>query len=149
MNAEICERQVSGLPRSRFKVEVRGEGGERIAITVDGRLSREKVVQVLDFVELIGRASEEGSREADGEMTKFDKLRFVLNRKFPMGWFTSQDAMIEYEDVFNEPLGPSTVSTYLARLVEQGALVRSGSSAVRRYRKRKATKGPEREIVEP
>jgi len=149
VNAEICERWILELPRSRFKVEVRGEGGERIAITVDGRLSREKVAQVLDFIDLIGRTSEEGNREAEGEMTKFDKLRFVLNRKFPMGWFTSQDAMIAYEDVFNEPLGLSTVSTYLARLVEQGALVRSGSSAMRRYRKRKTVKGSEREIIEP
>ena len=148
MNAEICERWVSELPRSRFKVEVRGEGGERIAITVDGRLSREKVVQVLDFVDLIGKANEEGTREAEGEMTKFDRLRFVLSRKFPMGWFTSQDAMIAYEDVFNEPLGLSTVSTYLARFAEQGALVRSGSSAMRRYRKRKAIKGSEREVIE-
>ena len=148
MNVEICERWVSELPRSRFKVEIRGEGGERIAITVDGRLSRDRVVQVLDFVDLIGRSSEENNREADGEMTKFDKLRFVLNRKFPMGWFTSQDAMIAYEDVFNEPLGLSTVSTYLARFVEQGALVRAGSSAMRRYRKRKTIKESEREVIE-
>ena len=136
------------LPKSRFTVEVRGEGGERIAITIDGRLSREKVVQVLDFVDLIGRIGEENGREPEGEMTKFDKLRFVLNRKFPMGWFTSQDAMIAYEDVFNEPLGLSTVSTYLPRLVEQGALVRSGSSAMRRYRKRKASQGSQKEVLE-
>ncbi len=148
MNDKISQRWILKLPRRRFKVEVRGEGGERIAIIVEGRLSREKVMQVLDFVDILGRPTEGGGKENEEEMTKFDKLRFVLNRKFPMGWFTSQDAMISYEDVFNEPLGLSTVSTYLARLVEQGTLVRSGSAAMRRYRKRKATKGSEREFIE-
>lgn len=136
------------MVRSRFKVEVQGEGGERITIAVDGHLSREKVAQVLDFIDLIGGAGPETSPANQAEMTKFDKLRVMINRRFPMGWFTSQEAMIAYEDVFEEPLGPSTVSTYLARLVSQDVLVRSGSSAMRRYRKKRISQRSEKEVVE-
>jgi hypothetical protein len=136
------------LVRSRFKVEVQGEGGERISIAVDGHLSRDKVAQVLDFIDLIAGAGPEASPANQAEMTKFDKLRIMINRRFSMGWFTSQEAMITYEDVFDEPLGPSTVSTYLARLVSQDVLVRSGSSAMRRYRKKRISPKSEKELVE-
>lgn len=136
------------LPRSRFKVEIQAEGGQRIVIMIDGHLSRDKVAQVLDFVELIGGTATEAGLAGQSEMTKFNKLRAMIDRRFPMGWFTSQEAMIAYEDVFEEPLGPSTVSTYLARLVQKDVLVRSGSSALRRYRKKRVGQGSSREVVE-
>ncbi len=39
-----------------------------------------------------------------------------------------------YEDLLNEPIGLSTVSTYLSRLVDKGILIRSGSAASRKYK---------------
>ncbi len=136
MNWLNCEVKGLALPRRRLRIEVDGGNGEKVSVTIEGSLPRRRLGELLDLLDLIGRGTPDGQQGADTEMTKFEKLRLTIDRRFPGGWFTSQDAMIAYEDVFDEPLGLSTVSTYLSRLVDQDVLVKSGSPGMRRYRKR-------------
>ena len=127
------------MPTRRVKIEVLAEDGNKLTVVFDGKLNRTKLLQVLDFVELLGGMPEVEEEKTLANLSKFDKLHNILKSKFPIGWFTSQEAMISYEDTFNEPINLSTVSTYLSRLASRGLLNRSGSFVERKYKLKRTT----------
>ena len=126
------------MPARRVKIEVTADDGNKLTVVFEGKINRNKLLQVLDFVELVGALPEVVEEKALISISKFDKLHNIVNNKFPIGWFTSQEIMISYEDTFSEPIGVSTVSTYLSRLTRRGFLIRSGSFVERRYKLRRA-----------
>lgn len=101
---------------------------------MEGRLTRDKVLQVLDFVDLLGGSQPGGVQQSDSDISKFERIQNIISRKFPVGWFSSQEVMMAYEDALDEPIGLSTVSTYLTRLASKGVIMRSGPTAKRRYK---------------
>jgi len=137
------------LPARRVKININDEEGNKITISFEGRITRNKVLQVLDFVELLGGVPVSGDEKALNDLSKFDKVQNIIERKFPIGWFTSQEVMVAYEDALDEPIGLSTVSTYLSRLVEKGVLVKSGSVAERRYKLKRSLTPHEEQRVRP
>jgi hypothetical protein len=137
------------LPANKVKVNINDEEGNKITISFEGRITRNKVLQVLDFVELLGGGSTPGEEKNTSDFSKFDKIQKVIERKFPIGWFTSQEVMIVYEDLLNEPIGLSTVSTYLSRLVDKGVLTKSGSAAERKYKLMRSQTSHEVQHVQP
>lgn len=121
--------------RNRVKIDVNDNDGNKISISLEGRLTRDKMLQVLDFVNLLGGSSTVGAHpEEEPRVSKFKRIQNIILRKFPVGWFTSQELMMVYEDVLDEPIGLSTVSTYLTRLATRGILMRSGPATKRRYK---------------
>ncbi len=126
------------MPARRVKIEVTANNGDKLSVVFEGKINRNKLLQVLDFVELLGGMPAVEEEKTLTSISKFDKLHNIVNSKFPIGWFTSQEIMISYEDTFNEPIGLSTVSTYLSRLSRRGFLIRSGSFVERRYKLRRA-----------
>lgn len=63
-----------------------------------------------------------------------DKVFLLLEKNHANDWVKSQDLQREYEDVYGESIKLSSVSTYLARFFDQGALERRGSRAQRMYK---------------
>jgi hypothetical protein len=122
--------------RKRVKIEVADGDREKVTITLEGDMSRERILHLMDLLQLLDITDKAKPQEPE-EISKFEKIRLLLRRKFPTGWFTSQDVMVAYEDSYEEPIGLSTVSTYLVRLVERGDVTRSGGVATRRYRTRR------------
>lgn len=122
------------MPTRKLKLDINDGEGNKISITITGKLNRDKILQVLDFVELLSGNSTSAEKMSIPDLSKFEKLQLIIKRKFPIGWFTSQELMIAYEDVLDEPIGLSTVSTYLYRLVEKKILIRAGSLAERKYK---------------
>jgi len=137
------------LPSNKVKVNINDEEGNKITISFEGKITRNKVLQVLDFVELLGGGSTSNEEKTSSDSSKFDKIQNVIERKFPIGWFASQEVMIVYEDLLNEPIGLSTVSTYLSRLVDRGVLTKSGSAAERRYKLKRSQTTREEQHVQP
>ena len=130
------------MPVKKIKIEVNDSEGNKITLSFQGKIPRNKVIQLLDFIELFGGVAYKTNdyNEQVSDLSKLEKLCLVVKRRFPIGWFTSQEALFAYEDTLNEPIGLSTVSTYLARLTNSGLLTRSGSRAERRYKiRRKST----------
>ena len=121
------------MPKNRFKIDLNDDDGNKFTISLEGHLTRTKVLQILDFVDLLGGSSMEKIHKTSSD-SKFGKLQKVIQRQFPVGWFTSQEVMIAYEDTLDEPIGLSTVSTYLTRLAIKGVLNKSGSKAKRIYK---------------
>jgi len=124
------------MPARKMRVEVFDGGGNRYTITFEGHVTREKALRLLDLVELLGGMpglSPERDR-ATSESSKFDKIRLVTERHFPIVWFSSKDVQSVYEQEFKEPIPLSTVSTYLSRMADRGVLAKSGASNSRRYK---------------
>ncbi|UCB59325.1 MAG: hypothetical protein JSV67_03265 [Thermoplasmatales archaeon] len=122
------------MSNRKLKLELNNGDGNKISVTISGRLKRDKILHILDFIELLDGDSDINEDKSISDLSKIDKLQLIINRKFPIGWFNSQELMIAYEDILNEPIGLSTVSTYLYRLVGKRVLIRSGSLAERRYK---------------
>jgi hypothetical protein len=133
--------------KKRVKIEITEGASEKVTITLEGDMSRERILRLVDIIDLLGTTTVERGSEEPEEMSKFGKVQVALQRKFPAGWFTSQDVMVAYEDLYDEPIGLSTVSTYLARMVDRGFVHRSGRAATRRYRLRRAEEVDEKSFV--
>jgi DNA-binding transcriptional ArsR family regulator len=124
------------MPVKKMRVEVFDGSGNRYTITFEGNVTREKALRLLDLIELLGGmpSVNPNLEETASAHSKFDKLRSILEKHFPIVWFSSKDAQLVYEQEFKEPLSLSTVSTYLSRLADRGVLAKSGTSNRRRYR---------------
>jgi len=120
----------------KMRLEIFDSQGNRYTITCEGNVNKEKMLHLLDLAELVGGVKEEneGWRRTSLVNTKFDKIHAVVERHFPLGWFSSQDVQKVCEQELHENLRLSTVSTYLLRLTDRGFLMRKGSSNQRRYK---------------
>jgi len=123
------------MPTKKVRIEVLNNG-DRYTITFEGQVTRDKALRLLDLVELLGgmpTVNSEPDRSVS-EMLKIEKVRLSAEKNFPVGWFSSKELQSAYEKQFNEPIGLSTVSTYLSRLTDRGFFIKSGASNQRRYR---------------
>ncbi len=69
------------------------------------------------------------------DQTFFGKLQALINSEFAVNDFSSSDLAKAYEERFNQPVKLSTISTYLARLVDRRILKRQRFSNSWVYRK--------------
>ena len=118
-------------------MEVFDGSGNRYTVTFEGRVTREKAIRLLDIVELLGGIPEEENPElmnATPKQSKVDRVRQIVEKCFPIMWFTSTEVQTAYEQEFKHPISLSTVSTYLSRMADRSILAKSGASNRRRYR---------------
>ncbi|GBC69457.1 hypothetical protein HRbin01_01155 [archaeon HR01] len=119
------------ISRRRIKLELSNEDGDRITLMFEGRLNREKLLQLADFLELYGGGSDLSSQRQGNRLSK---LMAVLEKHFPFSQFSTRDVVEAYRYEYREPIPVSTVSTYLSRLAERGFLERTGMGNMARYR---------------
>ncbi len=118
--------------KRRIRLEMVDEDGDKVTLIFEGRVTREKLLQLADFVELYGGGEDpERSTLSDNKLTR---LARVVEKYFPMSSFTSKDALESYVAEYREQIPHSTVSTYLARLAERGFLERISNSQIIKYR---------------
>lgn len=124
------------MPAKKMRVEVFDDTGNRYTVTFEGQVSREKALRLIDIVELLGGmpGMNTGAAEPLADQSKVDKIRTIFEKHFPIVWFSSKDVQAVYEQELKEPIGLSTVATYLARLAERGILTRNHASTSVRYR---------------
>jgi len=126
---------VKSVPAKKVRVEVYDESGNRYTIMLEGKVSRKNVLKILDIVELLGGIHEETSFiSSEKGLTKFEKIRSIIENNFSSSWFSAKDVQSEYENSTGEHISLSTVSTYLSRLSNQGLLVKQKISNRIRYR---------------
>ena len=123
------------MPARKMRVEVFDEEGNRYSIGFEGKVTREKVLCLLDIIELLGGVhNKQGKRSDFVNLSKFDKTKFLVERHFPFKWFSSKEILLTYEKELNEPISLSTISTYLARMADRNFLVRRGLAYNKEYR---------------
>jgi hypothetical protein len=124
----------------KMRVELFDSEGNRYSVAFEGHITREKALRLMELVELLGGGPEnEGSSETNfqttrTESTKYDKVRMLIQRHFPLVWFSSHEVQSVYEREFKEPAAISTISTYLARMVTKGLLLKVGASNRLKYK---------------
>ncbi|MCJ7424237.1 hypothetical protein MUP01_08210 [Candidatus Bathyarchaeota archaeon] len=127
------------MPARKIRVELFDNDGNRYTVAFEGQITRDKAVRLLDLVELLGGVSNDGDSVSSnvGALSmnsKYDKVRMIIQRSFPIVFFSSREVQTAYEQEFKEPISISTIATYLSRLTNKGILAKSGASNNLRYR---------------
>ncbi|MEM3536141.1 MAG: hypothetical protein QXF44_00030 [Candidatus Bathyarchaeia archaeon] len=128
------------MPARKMRIELTDTEGNRYTVSFEGQMTREKALRLLDLVELLGGVSAtEGGGEinpavADQQYSKYGKMRILIQRHFPLVWFSSHEVQTVYEQEFKEPISLSTVATYLARMASKGILEKTGSPKSLKYK---------------
>jgi len=118
-----------------MRVEVFDGEGNRYTVTLEGRITRDKALHILDLIELLGGIpGGSPAWEGKSELSKMDRIRVIIEKHFPLVWFSSKEIQSTYEREFREPINLSTVSTYLSRMANRGLLIAKSESRARRYR---------------
>jgi len=102
--------------RKRVRIELEDEDGTKYALTLEGKLSREKLMKAADMLEIMDVPLEHGHPKTADEGTFFGKVTLLLDTSFSAGDFSSADVAREFEEKYGIPVRLSTISTYLARL---------------------------------
>jgi len=105
--------------RKRVKIELEDEDGTKYALTLEGKLSREKLMKAADMLEIMDVPLEHGHPKAPDEGTFFGKVTALVETTFAAGDFSSADMARVFEEKYGIPVKLSTISTYLARLAER------------------------------
>jgi len=127
------------MPARKMRVELFDSEGNRYSINFEGQVTRDKAVRLLDLVELLGGAPEVGgspdfNSPLEREPSKYDKVRAMVQKHFPLVWFSSREVQTLFEQEFREPIGLSTVATYLARMAGKRFLIKAGPSNSLKYK---------------
>ena len=124
-----------------MRVELYDNEGNRYTIAFDGQITRDKTLRILDIAELLGGMSNESQSATTSStnpisniLSRFEKVKKVIQRSFPLGWFVSKDVQSIYEQELKEPISLSTVSTYLSRMANKGLLIRTGTGNSVKYK---------------
>jgi len=107
-----------------MKVVVQDENGDNFTITFEGKVTRDKALRIFDIVELLGGMSNFSVHNSNN-LSKIQKLRNLLEKQFPIVWFSAKEVQEVYEKEVKEPITHSTVSTYLSRLTDRSLLTKS------------------------
>jgi hypothetical protein len=131
------------MPARKVRVDVFDTEGNRYSISFEGQVTRDKAMRLLDMVELLGGMPSgsnpgAGSMVPESELSKYDKVRLIVQKHFPVVWFSSREIQSVYEQELKEPITLSTVATYLSRMATKGIIMKTGPSNSLKY---KATQG--------
>ncbi|MCL2135209.1 MAG: hypothetical protein FWH37_06610 [Candidatus Bathyarchaeota archaeon] len=128
------------MPTRKMRVELFDNNGVKYTLAVEGSITRDKALQLLDMMELIGvmpnetQASNNSNNVFPTELSLFEKVQKIIQKNFPIVWFSSKEVLLIYEQELKEPVKLSTVSTYLARMTTQGLLIRTGTGNNVKYK---------------
>ncbi len=123
-----------------MRVELTDSEGNRYTVAFEGQITRDKAIRVLDIVELLGGMPGEnptylpGSVQSGGISSRFERVRSLIQKSFPLVWFSSKDIQSLFEQDLKEPISLSTVSTYLSRMASKGFLLRTGNANSLKYK---------------
>jgi hypothetical protein len=79
-------------------------------------------MRIMDMYELLAR--EDGSKLEPTEDTLYSRVQNLINEKFALKQFTSDQIRDTFEDMYNQPIKLAEISTYLSRMNDQGSLDR-------------------------
>ncbi|MEM3617757.1 MAG: hypothetical protein QXK47_01640 [Candidatus Bathyarchaeia archaeon] len=126
------------MPARKMRIEVFDNEGNKYSIAFEGQITRDKALRLLDLVELLGGVASSGTNSGVSvttiEKSKYDRLLAVLQKHFPIVWFSSKEVQAVYEQEFKEPINLSTVATYLSRMANKGFLIKAGASNRLKYK---------------
>ena len=142
MNCKVVNatlRCILLMPARKVRVDIFDSEGNRYSISFEGQVTREKAMRLLDMVELLGGMPGGGNpgtgpMAPGNQLSKCDKVRVIVQKDFPVVWFSSREVQSVYEQELKEPISLSTVATYLSRMAAKGIILKTGLSNNLRYK---------------
>ncbi len=128
------------VPARKIRVELFDSDGNRYTIAFEGQVTRDKALRLLDLVELLGGTQGDtpivnsGPATQNRSLSRFEKVQLVIQKNFPLIWFSSKEIQNTYEQELKEPVSLSTISTYLSRMTAKGLLMRTGGPNSLKYK---------------
>jgi len=110
--------------RKRVKIEITDEEGTSYSLAMQGRFSQEKVMRMMELIDLLRHGNHSLSDTPPDESTTYGKILKLIKTSYQTREFSSADIARDYEDSHASPIPLSTVSTYLSRLADRGVLKR-------------------------
>jgi hypothetical protein len=128
-----------GLDKKRIKIELEDEEGGKYNLSLEGNISKSKVMKVFELMDMLDARGKDNGPEAinheyhqhSSESSKKDlasigaRIWDIVENQFTYNSFTSSDVLEIYEHEFKEPTQLSIISTYLSRFSDRKKLVRS------------------------
>lgn len=112
--------------RKRIKIELEDENGEKYNLSLQGNLSKEKIMNVIEFVQMFEKNSIDNIFEhKESDIKLGSKLWNIITENFRYHTFTSSDLLRIYKDLYYESIQLSVVSIYLSRFYIRKQLSRS------------------------
>jgi hypothetical protein len=124
------------MPARKMRVELFDGEGNKYSVAFEGQITREKALRLLDLVELLGGgvSPETNLMASNNRLSKYEKIRTLVQKTFPIVWFSSKEVQVAYEQEFKEPISLSTVATYFARMANKGLLMKAGAPNRLKYK---------------
>ncbi len=112
--------------RKRIKIELEDENGEKYNLSLQGNLSKEKIMNIIEFVEMFEKNSMDNIFEhKESDIKLGSKLWNIITENFRYHTFTSSDLLRIYKDLYYESIQLSVISIYLSRFYIRKQLSRS------------------------
>jgi len=112
--------------RKRIKIELEDENGEKYNLSLQGNLSKEKIMNVIEFVQMFEKNSIDNIFEhKESDIKLGSKLWNIITENFRYHTFTSSDLLRIYKDLYYESIQLSVISIYLSRFYIRKQLSRS------------------------
>jgi len=127
------------LVQRRIKIQFNDSDGGKYSILIDGNTSKDKILKIINLLDITeeDKAKNETTLTTYSKETSIGKIYSLIENKFSLGYFTSNNLLEAYEDEFNIPIKLSTISTYLSRLEQKQLLSRQRTSSGWTYQKSK------------
>lgn len=126
VKCEVISASDLSSATKKIKIELEDEDGEKYNLTLQGSLSKEKIMNVIEFVRLFERNSVDTSPEHKKSDRKLgSKLWNLITENFRYHTFTSSDLLRIYQDLYCESIQLSVISIYLSRFYLKKQLNRS------------------------
>lgn len=123
----------------KVRIEETLPTGEKVTITLEGpQVSKNRVLQVLDMVALMGGGQRIGEDDGERESLKEKIWNLIVDRYGEGDWFSLKELHRALLSEMPE-LRVTTVAAYLARFVSEGRLAKKGRKPSTLYRVRAIT----------
>jgi hypothetical protein len=110
------------MAKKRIKIDLEDTDGAKYNFSVEGNVTREKMLKIFELMDLINIEEPENGPILDSVGSK---IWNIIDKHFPMGKFTSSEVLEKYEDDYGEPIKLSIISTYLLRFATKGKVERT------------------------
>ena len=110
------------MAKKRIKIDLEDTDGAKYNLSVEGNVTREKMLKIFELMDLINIEEPENGPVLDSVGSK---IWNIVDKHFPLGKFTSSEVLEKYEDDYGEPIKLSIISTYLSRFATKGKVERA------------------------
>lgn len=113
-------------PKKKIKIELQDNEGDRYNLSLEGKFSKEKMMRVFELIESFeDKATKEPTSLAyDDTSTLASRIWSIVQDKCHDMTFTSVFIFNKYNEIYEEKLQLSVISTYLSRFFARNKLAR-------------------------